>query len=87
MGILSWIIVGAIAGWIASFFVKVPMGGLLGNIIAGIIGGLLVGWISTNFLGAGDWVNGINIGSIIAAAIGAVIVSVLAGMLFGNRRV
>jgi uncharacterized membrane protein YeaQ/YmgE (transglycosylase-associated protein family) len=86
MGILSWLIVGAIAGWIASFFVKVPIGGLLGNIIAGIIGALVVGWLSATFLGNADPVNGINLGSIIAAAVGAIIVSVVAGMLFGGQR-
>lgn len=74
MSCLSWLIVGALGGWIASFFIKVPGRGLLGNIIAGIIGGLIVGWLVGLFFGA-DVLTGINLPSIIAAAIGAVVVS------------
>lgn len=85
MGILSWLIVGAIGGWLASFFVKVPIGGLLGNIITGIIGGLIAGWLAGTFLGAGDLLTGINLVSIIVAFIGAVILSVIVGMLTRGR--
>jgi uncharacterized membrane protein YeaQ/YmgE (transglycosylase-associated protein family) len=85
MDFIIWIIVGAIGGWLASFFVKVPIGGILGNIVAGVLGGLLVGWLGSyiNILPA---VSGFNCASIIAAFIGAIIVSVIAGFLFKGRQ-
>lgn len=82
--IIIWIVVGAIGGWLASFFVKVPMGGLLGNIIAGIIGGLVAGWLA-GALGLNAGVTGLNIPSIIIAFIGAIIVSAVAGYLTRGR--
>jgi uncharacterized membrane protein YeaQ/YmgE (transglycosylase-associated protein family) len=82
--LIVWIIVGAIGGWLASFFVKVPMGGLLGNIIAGIIGGLVAGWLG-GLLGINAGVSGINLVSIVTAFIGAIIVSVIAGYLLKGR--
>jgi uncharacterized membrane protein YeaQ/YmgE (transglycosylase-associated protein family) len=41
MDLIVWLIVGAIGGWLASFFVKVPIGGFIGNIVAGVIGGFV----------------------------------------------
>jgi uncharacterized membrane protein YeaQ/YmgE (transglycosylase-associated protein family) len=71
--ILAWIIVGAIAGWLASLVMKTNAEqGLLMDIIVGIIGGILGGFILTA-LGIGGPVTGLNIGSIVVAFIGAVI--------------
>ena len=83
--ILMWIVVGAIGGWLASFFVKVPIGGILGNIVAGVIGGLVVGWLGS-FLTFLPAVSGFNCASIIAAFIGALGVSALAGFLLKGRQ-
>lgn len=85
MGCLSWLIVGALGGWIASFIIKVPGRGLLGNIIAGIIGGLLVGWLVGLFFGA-DVLTGINLPSIIAAAVGAIVVSAAYSWFMGRGK-
>jgi uncharacterized membrane protein YeaQ/YmgE (transglycosylase-associated protein family) len=85
MDLLVWIVVGAIGGFLASFFVKVPIGGLIGNIVAGIIGGLLVGWLSTLIPALNLSVSGFNLWSIIAAFIGAIIVCLIAGFLFKGR--
>ncbi len=82
--IIMWIVVGALGGFLASFFVKVPMGGLIGNIVAGVIGGLLVGWLGS-FLTFLPQVSGFNCASIIAAFIGAVIVSAVAGLVLKGR--
>jgi uncharacterized membrane protein YeaQ/YmgE (transglycosylase-associated protein family) len=72
MGILSWIVVGLIAGWLAGKVVKGGGFGLIGDIIVGVIGGLLGGWIATTFLNLGG-MTGINLGSILIAFVGAVI--------------
>jgi uncharacterized membrane protein YeaQ/YmgE (transglycosylase-associated protein family) len=72
MTILSWIVVGLIAGFLAGVVVKGGGFGLIGDIVVGVIGGLLGGWISVNLLNLGD-MTGINLESILIAFVGAVI--------------
>ena len=72
MTILSWIVVGLIAGFLAGLVVKGGGFGLIGDILVGIVGGLLGGWISVNLLHFGD-MTGINLESILVAFVGAVI--------------
>ena len=72
MGIISWIIVGALAGWIASMIMgKNAQMGAIANIIVGIIGAFIGGFVA-NLLGM-EGVSGINIWSILIAILGAVI--------------
>ena len=54
MTILSWIVVGLIAGFLAGLVVKGGGFGLIGDIIVGVVGGLLGGWISVNLLHFGS---------------------------------
>ena len=70
MGILAWIIVGLIAGWLAGKVMKGGGYGVLVDIILGILGGILGGWL---FGILGIWQGRGLIGSIIVAFIGAVI--------------
>ena len=49
MGILSWIIFGALVGWIASMLMNARRRGLIRNIIIGLIGSVLGGWIASLF--------------------------------------
>ena len=53
MGILSWIVVGLIAGWLAGMVMKGGGFGLIVDIIVGVVGALLGGWIATTFLNIG----------------------------------
>ena len=70
MGIILWIIFGALAGWIASMIMKTDaQQGPLLNIIVGIIGAILGGWIM-NFFGAAG-TSGFNLYSLLVAIIGA----------------
>lgn len=71
MGVIGWIILGALAGVVAKAIMREP-GGLLMNIILGIVGGLLGGWLIELLGGAG--VTGFNLYSFIVAVIGAIIV-------------
>jgi uncharacterized membrane protein YeaQ/YmgE (transglycosylase-associated protein family) len=73
MGILSWIIVGLIAGWLAGMVMKGSGYGVVGDIILGIVGGLIGGFLASAVLGIPNPVNGIDPVSIIVAFIGAVI--------------
>jgi uncharacterized membrane protein YeaQ/YmgE (transglycosylase-associated protein family) len=85
MGILSWIVVGLIAGWLAGLLVKGGGYGCVGDIIVGVIGGLLGGWIASHFFGMGDPMSGINLPSIGVAFVGAVIFVVILRLIGGRR--
>ncbi len=85
MGILSWIVVGLIAGWLAGLIVKGGGFGCVGDIIVGVIGGLLGGWIASYFFHMGDPMSGINLSSILVAFAGAVILVILLRLLRGRR--
>ena len=69
MGILSWIVIGLVAGWIAGKLVGGRGFGCLGNMVVGVIGALLGGWLSSTYLGLD--VTGINPTSILIAVAGA----------------
>ena len=84
MGILSWIVVGLIAGWLAGMVMKGSGFGLIVNIIVGVVGALLGGWIATTFLNIGG-VSGINLQSILVAFGGAVLL-LLVLRLIGRGR-
>ena len=81
INILVWIIVGAIAGWLASLVMRTNRSqGLLEDIIIGIVGGILGGFI-LDALNIGGAVTGFNITSIVVAFIGAVILIALIRMI------
>lgn len=72
MNLLSTILVGLVAGLLASWLMKAKTGVLV-DIILGIVGGVVGGWISSLFTGA-NLMSGFNLTSIIVALIGAVVV-------------
>ena len=74
MGILSALIIGAIAGWLAGLIVRGAGFGLIGNIVTGMCGSLVAGWLLPQL--HVDIATG-TLGSIIDATIGAVIVLVI----------
>jgi len=78
MGILAWIVVGLIAGWLAGQVMKGGGYGVLVDIILGILGGVVGGWI---FGALGIWHGGGMIGSIIVAFVGAVILVAITRVL------
>ncbi len=80
MSILAWIIIGAVAGWLANLLIG-GGGGLIGSIIIGVIGALVGGWLSTSILGLPYDVTGLNLTSILVATGGAVVVLFIAGMI------
>lgn len=74
MGILIWILFGALSGWISSVLMKTE-GGLVPDIILGIVGALIGGFIMRSFGQAG--VVGFNLYSILVAVLGACILIVI----------
>ena len=83
MGILSWIVVGLIAGWLASQVIRGGGYGLVGDIIVGAVGAVIGGFLAASLLKIPNAVNGINATSILVAFVGAVIL--IAALRFGNR--
>ena len=85
MGILSWIVVGLLAGWLAGLLVKGRGYGCIGDIIVGVIGALLGGFLASYFFHMGDPISGINFQSILIAFVGAVIFVVILRLISGRR--
>lgn len=81
LGILTWIIIGAIAGLLANLIMGGGGFGLIGSILLGIVGAMVGGWLSTSILGLSYAVTGINVISILVATGGAVIVLFVVGLL------
>ncbi len=76
--IVIWLIVGALAGWIAGLIVKGYGLGLIGNIVVGIVGAVIAGWLLPRI---GIVIGGGFIAAIVNAVIGAVILLVIIGLV------
>ena len=86
MGIIAWLVVGAIAGYLAGFLVKGDESfGVLGHIVLGIVGAIVGGFLAGIVTG-GDYITGINISTIVVAVIGAVIAVVVWNAVAGRSR-
>ena len=72
MGIFATLVVGLIAGWLASLVMKTKTS-IWMDLLMGIIGGFVGGWLSSLLLG-GNLMSGINITSIVVALMGAIVV-------------
>lgn len=87
MGLVAWLVLGAIAGYVAGMFVKGDERlGVIGHIFLGIVGALVGGFIA-NQLTNGDYLNRLDIPSIVVAVIGAILVVVAYKALTGRRQV
>jgi len=76
--LIAWLVIGAVAGWLAGLIVKGYGFGLIGNIVVGIVGAVIAGFLLPKLgivLGAGI------IGTIIDAVIGAVVLLVVLGLV------
>ncbi len=83
MGIVAWVVVGAIAGFLASHLMRAREG-LLTMIALGIVGGLVGGFVATTVLKLGS-VDGINVESIVIATLGAIAVVYVVHLATGSR--
>ena len=85
MGILAWLILGLIAGFIASKLMGAGGYGLVGDIVVGIVGALLGGFLFGLLTGNANPVNNLDIGSIFVAIIGACILIAILRAVSGSR--
>jgi uncharacterized membrane protein YeaQ/YmgE (transglycosylase-associated protein family) len=88
VSIIAWIVLGAIAGYLAGFLVKGDEGlGIIGHIVLGIVGALVGGFLAGALFNS-DPINGaLDVSSIVVAVIGAVITVVVVNAVMGRSRV
>lgn len=84
MGLLSWIIVGLIAGWLANQLMRGGRGNMVTDIVVGIIGGLVGGWLAGALFDVPNAVNGINFVSVLVAFLGAIVAIAIVRALPGR---
>jgi uncharacterized membrane protein YeaQ/YmgE (transglycosylase-associated protein family) len=84
VGILAWIVVGVIAGWLAKMVVPGQgPGGVIGDMVVGIVGAIIGGWIWNYFGHVGA--TGINLPSILVAFVGAVVLLLIVRLFTSGR--
>jgi uncharacterized membrane protein YeaQ/YmgE (transglycosylase-associated protein family) len=87
MSIIAWIILGAIAGYLAGFLVKGDEGlGVIGHIVLGIIGALVGGFLAGVLFNTNPIDGPLDISSIVVATIGAIITVVVVSAITGRTR-
>lgn len=86
MNIIAWLVLGAIAGYLAGFIVRGDEGlGVIGHIILGVVGALVGGFLASVLLNV-DPIDGVfDISSIVTATLGAVLVVLVVGAITGSR--
>lgn len=86
MGIISWIVLGLIAGALAKLIMPGQQGGgILVTMVLGIVGAFLGGWIGTFIPGLSNGINHISIGTIITSIVGSLIVLFIWGKVVNKR--
>ena len=84
---LAWLVVGAIAGWLAGLLVKGDEGlGVIGHVVLGLVGALLGGWIVSQVTGNDPMDGVLDISTLVTAVIGAIVLVVLGSMVMGRNR-
>jgi uncharacterized membrane protein YeaQ/YmgE (transglycosylase-associated protein family) len=88
MNIIAWLILGAIAGYLAGFLVKGDEGyGVIGHIVLGIVGALVGGFLASLLFNVSDPIQGaLDISTIVVSVIGAIIAVVVFNLVTGRSR-
>ena len=88
MSIIAWIVLGAIAGYLAGFIVKGDESyGVIGHIVLGIVGALVGGFLASVLFNTKPIDGALDVSSIVVAVIGAIIVVLVVNAVTGRRRV
>lgn len=86
MGLLIWLVMGGVVGWLASMVMKTDgQQGVLLNVIVGIVGAFLGGWLISPLVGTGTINDGISVGSIAVSLVGAVILLAIVNLFRRGR--
>ena len=84
MGLVAWLVVGLIAGWLANAVMRGGRGNVVTDIVVGVIGALVGGFLAGALFGVPNAVNGINFGSLVVAFLGAVVAIAIVRALPGR---
>lgn len=87
MGLITWLVVGLVAGWLAGQVMKGGGYGLIGDIVVGVVGAVLGGFLASALLKVPDPVNGFNLQTLVIAFLGAVLLIWLVRLLPGRSPV
>lgn len=88
MNIIAWLVLGAIAGYLAGFLVKGDEGyGVIGHVVLGIVGALVGGFLASLLFNVSDPIQGaLDISTIVVSVIGAIIAVVVFNLVTGRTR-
>jgi uncharacterized membrane protein YeaQ/YmgE (transglycosylase-associated protein family) len=83
---IAWLVVGAVAGWLAGLLVKGDEGiGVIGHIVIGLVGALVAGYV-VSLITKNDPMDGVfDISTLVTAVIGAVVLVLIVGNMRGRR--
>jgi len=74
MGVIIWLIIGGVVGWLASIIMRTnAQQGIILNVVVGIVGAVLGGWLISPLVGAGTINQGISVASFLVSLVGAII--------------
>jgi uncharacterized membrane protein YeaQ/YmgE (transglycosylase-associated protein family) len=86
MGIIVWLIVGGIVGWLASLIMRTDgQQGILLNVVVGIVGALLAGFIVSPLVGVGTINSGLTIGTFLVSLVGAIVLLAIVNLFRRGR--
>ena len=86
MGILVWLIVGGVVGWLASTVMRTDaQQGILLNVVVGIVGALLAGFVVSPLLGIGTINQGISVTTFLVSLVGAIILLAIVNLFRRGR--
>ncbi|HKU12774.1 MAG TPA: GlsB/YeaQ/YmgE family stress response membrane protein [Steroidobacteraceae bacterium] len=86
MGILVWLIVGGVVGWLASIVMRTDaQQGILLNVVVGIVGALLAGFVVSPMLGVGTINEGISLATFLVSLVGAIILLAIVNLFRRGR--
>jgi uncharacterized membrane protein YeaQ/YmgE (transglycosylase-associated protein family) len=87
MGLIIWLIIGGIVGWLASLVMRTDgQQGILLNVVVGIVGAFLGGWLISPLVGVGTINSGsISIGSVLVSLVGAIILLAIVNLFRRGR--
>jgi uncharacterized membrane protein YeaQ/YmgE (transglycosylase-associated protein family) len=86
VGLILWLIVGGIVGWLASMIMKTDgQQGILLNVVVGIVGAFIGGWLISPLVGMGTINQGFSVGSVVVSLIGAIILLAIVNLFRRGR--
>ena len=86
MGILVWLIVGGVVGWLASIVMRTDaQQGILLNVVVGIVGALLAGFVVSPLLGIGTINEGVSIATFLVSLVGAIVLLAIVNLFRRGR--